>query len=187
MPDMTMAPAEPLVEIPLPRFGRQPTSDPLPDDAIQTPAATDSLSEGRPPEAGSPSPQLDLQESPDGASPPPPVPSLDPPTRTGTSSGRGGANAKTAGEVLAGLVGVACGIAYTWAARRGWFFRQPTKADVDAFTQPLGEIAARHMNTDLISPDIVAGTRAVKAAHDYVLGGPMFTRLPREPQGDELP
>jgi len=181
---MSTQTAGPVLRIPLPKFGRQPIDDPLPDNATVTPAGTDELPSSPHPAAtpSSPGPMDD----PDAGPPRPPALSPGPPTRTGTSS-RARGDAKTAGEVVAGLIGILCAVAFTWAGRRGWAFRQPTVEQIDSVAVPLGAIAARHLPTDAIAPDVIDATKAVKGVHLYVLDGPMFTRYPTEPTGDDLP
>lgn len=169
------------LRIPLPKFGRQPIDDPLPANATLTPAETDGPPSGRHPPTSTPGP--DPMDGPAGDPPRPPALSPGPPTRTGTYS-RARGDAKTAGEVVAGLIGILCAVAFTWAGRRGWAFRQPTVEQIDSVAVPLGAIAARHLPTDAIAPDVIDATKAVKGAHLYVLDGPIFTRYPTEPTGD---
>lgn len=173
----------PRVGIPLPRFGRQPKTDLLPEGA--TVEETADPSRGPLPDPESPNLPRDPTD-PDAGRALPPVPSLEAPTPTRTSF-RAGGDPKTAGEVIAGALGILCALAFTWAARRGRIFRQPTQRQLDDVSMPLGAIAARHLPTDMIGPDVIDATKAVKAAHSYVLDGPMFTRPHTEPTGDELP
>lgn len=183
---MTQAIKERALSIPLPRFGRQPIDDLLPDSATLTPPATDDPTSGHLPRETSSHPPA--TDGPDASPPLPPALTPGPRTLTGTSgtsSPRG--DAKTAGEVVAGLIGILCAVAFTWAARRSWHFRQPTEPEIESVAVPLGKIAARHLPTDAIAPDLIDATRAVKGAHSYVLAGPIFTRYPAEPSGDELP
>jgi hypothetical protein len=169
----------PPVAIPLPRFRRPISDPPLPE--VDSPTATDGPSPDQP-QTGPSSPQDPT--SLDASPPPPPVLSPGPRTLTGTSSRAG--DPKVAGEVLAGLIALACLWAYTIAGRSRRHFRQPTQDQIDDVATPLGNIAARHLPTEFINRDLVDASRAVGAAHRYVIDGPLLTRydepLPEVPE-----
>lgn len=166
----------PTLSLPLPRF-RQPIVDP-PLPTVETDEPSPDLL----PDPASP--DLPHPSSPESDDLPPPVLSPDPRTRTGISSRPG--DPKLAGEVLAGLIALACLWAYTAFGRRGRHFRQPTTRQVDDVAQPLGNIAARYLPTDVIGKDLVDATRAAAGVHRYVMDGPLVTRLneplPEDPQ-----
>lgn len=167
-------PEAPPLSIPLPAF-RRPISDPdLPEvgTADLQPAT---------PETPSPGPQW--PDSPGESPALPPALSPDRPAHTPTSSA---GDPKVAAQVIAGLVALACGIAFSVFGRRGLHFRQPTKLQVDNFSTPLGSILARHLPTEFISKDLVDATAAAGAAHQYVIDGPLVTRY-SEPLPEDLP
>lgn len=164
MPPATDSLTESLLSIPLPRF-RQPISDP---DLPEVTASPD-------PETSQPeTPSRPGPTSPDPSPAPPPIPSPDRPGRTRTFSA---GDAETAKRVVAGLLAILCGAAFTAFARRGRHFRQPTQRDVDGVSTPLGRIIARHLPIDIIGPDLVDATEAVAAGHTYVLAGRIVTRV----------
>lgn len=160
-----------LLAIPLPRF-RQPISDP-PLPVVETEQETAGPSSGPHPAPESPGPLP--PSSQDDSPAPPPVLSPDHPTRTGTSSRPG--DPKLAGEVVAGLIALACGVAFTWFGRRGYAFRQPTERQVDDVALPVGRIIARHLPTDVIGPDFIDFTKAAGATHRYIVAEPLLTRF----------
>lgn len=167
-PNQTVVPPGPL-SIPLPRF-RQPISDP------PLPEVTEEGT-GGPSPAGPPTPAPDHRPptSPDDGPLPPLVLSPDLHTRTGTFS-RAGGDPKVAGEVVAGLIALACLWAFTLFGRRGYDFRQPTQHQVNDVATPLGAIAARYLPTEIITKDLVDATRAAAGTHRYVIDGPLLTR-----------
>jgi len=170
MPPATEAPevlASPL-SLPLPRF-RQPITDP------DLPAVTDGPApETAPGPEPATAPPADSPPSGPEASPaPPPVLSPDRPARTRTSSG---GDPRIAAQVVAGLVALACGVAYSAFRRRGLAFRQPTERQIDDFASPVGSILARWLPTEVITRDLVDATAAAGAAHRYVIDGPLVAR-----------
>jgi hypothetical protein len=169
--------ASPL-SLPLPRF-RQPIRDPDLPEATGDPGPETAHPRG--PETAPPADSR--PDSPDGSPAPPPVLSPEAPARTRTSSA---GDAKVASQVVAGLVALACGIAYGLFGRRGLHFRQPTERQIDDFAVPLGAILARHLPTEVISRDLVDATAAAGAAHRYTLDGPLVTRY-AEPIPEDLP
>lgn len=172
MPNLTDDPAPataPTQLLPLPRF-RQPSRDPaLPEvtddqEPVTVPPATD------PRPTRGPQPPSPPAESPTS----PRVPSLEAPTPTATSSRAG--DPKVAGEVIAGLIALACGYAAWFFGRRRRTFRQPTVHEIDDIANPLGSLAARHLPTEFISKDLVDATHAAGAVHRYLIDGPLVTR-----------
>lgn len=159
----------PRLSLPLPRF-RQPISDP-PLPTVET----DEPSAGPLPTPESPTFDPQGPTSPESDPLPPPVLSPDRRTRTGISSRAG--DPKLAGEVLAGLIALACLWAYTVAGRRGLHFRQPTDRQVTDVSEPLGNIAARYLPTDVIGKDLIDVTHAAAGVHRYVMDGPLLTRI----------
>src|SRR3982751_5765620 len=141
---------KPTMALPLPRFGRQPIRDPEVPEVTGDPTGT------TPP--GDPTPETSDRwaTAPPDAGPLPPLdPSPAPRARTDTSSA---GDPKVGARVIAGLIALACGIAFTAFSRRGLIFRQPTREQVDDVANPLGAIIARHLPTDIIGPDLLDGT-----------------------------
>jgi hypothetical protein len=174
MPPLLNDPVAPPLSLPLPAF-RRPISDPdLPEvGTVDPPPATS---------AASPGP---LPPSSPGESPAPP-PALNPDRPTPTRTSSAGSDPKVAREVVAGLIALACGIAFGLLGRRGLHFRQPTERQVDELATPLGSIIARHLPTEFISKDLVDATAAAGAAHRYVIDGPLVSRY-AEPIPEDLP
>jgi len=168
--------SEPTIALPLPRFGRQPIRDPeLPEVETDGPTATTP--------ANPPATSSHLQTPPpDDAPPPLPAPSPERPGRTRTSSV---GDPRVGARVVAGLIALACGVAFTVFSRRGLIFRQPTRGQVDDIADPLGAIIARHLPLDVVGPDLLDATAAAAAAHGYVIDGPLITR-PDSPLPEDL-
>jgi hypothetical protein len=62
-----------------------------------------------------------------------------------------------------------------WAvSRRGLALRHPTDSEVRDFTEPIGRIAARHLDVSMFSPDLADVTAATAAAGTYVMSGPIY-------------
>lgn len=171
-----MDPSERTIALPLPRFGRQPIRDPeLPEVATDDPTGTTPASQ--------PATSSHLQETPpDDAPPPLPAPNPERPGRIRTSSV---GDPKVGARVVAGLIALACGVAFTAFSRRGLIFRQPTREQVDDVANPLGAIIARHLPLDIVGPDLLDATAAAAAAHGYVIDGPLITR-PDSPLPEDL-
>jgi len=168
MPNLT-GDAEPRTLLfPLPSF-RQPVQDP------PLPEVTDDPGPETEPRREPPTPSGPLQPSPTSESPAPArIPSLEAPTPTRTFSRAG--DPKVAGEVLAGLIALACGYAAWFFGRRRLTFRQPTGHQIDEVAIPLGNLAARHLPTEFISKDLVDATHAAGAVHRYLIDGPLVSR-----------
>lgn len=168
MPNLTDDPVPATRLLPLPKFRQPPPPDP------ELPAVTDDRDPGTeppaPPTSRGPLPASPLLDS----TTPPRVPSLEAPTPTRTSSRAG--DPKVAGEVIAGLLALACGYAAWFFGRRRRSFRQPTGAQIDNIAVPLGNLAARHLPTEFISKDLVDATNAAGAVHRYLIDGPLVTR-----------
>lgn len=173
MPNLTDDPAPataPTLLMPLPRFRQPRPPDPdLPEVTAGPDPATEPPATEPPPMRG-PLPLSPPSES----TTQPRVPSLEAPTRTPTSSRAG--DPKVAAQVVAGLIALACGIAFTVFGRRRLHFRQPTRGQADDIATPLGNLAARHLPTEFISKDLVDATAAAGAVHAYLLDGPLLTR-----------
>lgn len=159
---------QPTIALPLPRFGRQPIRDPELTEVV-----TDDPT-GTTPASGPPANPSHLQQQyPDDAPQPLPDPSPERPARTRTSSA---GDPKVGARVVAGLIALACGLAFTAFSRRGLIFRQPTREQVDDIAEPLGRIIARHLPTEIIGPDLLDGTAAAAAVHGYFIDGPLVER-----------
>ena len=173
-----MDPSDKTITVPFPRFGRQPIRDPeLPEVATDDPIGTM-------PASNPPVPSNHLSETPPDDVPPPlPAPSQERPGRIRTSSV---GDPKVGARVVAGLIALACGVAFTMFARRGLIFRQPTRGQVDDVADPLGAIIARHLPLDVVGPDLLDATAAAAAAHGYVIDGPLVVR-PDSPLPEEIP
>lgn len=162
-----------LLSIPLPHFRQPPPPDPeLPlvetdDPGPETGASPEPAGRPRPPTL-TPGPLPLRDPSPEPAAP----------TRTFSAG-----DLKIAGEVVAGILALACGYAAWVLGRRGRHFRQPTQQQLDNVATPVGAIVARHVPTEFISKDLVDGTRAAGALHSYLIDGPLVERLP-EPLPD---
>lgn len=166
------------ISMPLPKFGRQPIRDPeLPEVATDDPIVTT-------PASGPPATPNHLQEptSPDAGLPPRPDPMPAPRAPIRTSSA---GDPKVGARVVAGLIALACGVAFTLFSRRGLVFRQPTRGQVDDIADPLGQIIARHLPTEIIGPDLLDGTAAAAAIHGYIIDGPLVER-PDSPLPEDL-
>lgn len=167
--------AESLLSLPLPAF-RQPISDP------ELPEVTDGPGPETEPHPG-PAPDSHPHPiSPDESPAPPPALSPERPAPTRTSSA---GDARVASQVVAGLIALVCGVAWSAFARRNRLFRQPTEKQIDEFAGPVGAILARHLPTEIISRDLVDATAAAGAAHRYVIDGPLVARAP-EPLPNDL-
>jgi hypothetical protein len=170
MPNLTDDPAPATQLLPLPRFRQPPPPDPdLPEVTDDPDPVTEPPATARPTSRGPlpPSPLLD-------STTPPRVPSLEAPTPTPTYSRAG--DPKVAGEVVAGLIALACGYAAWFFGRRRRAFRQPTSGQIDDIAKPLGNLAARHLPAEFISKDLVDATHAAGAVHRYLIDGPLVTR-----------
>lgn len=179
--------AEPrTVLTPLPRF-TQPLRDPdLPE--VETGDPDPATEPARPPATATATETTPSNPRPPTASTDPTpggrVPSLEAPTPTRTFSRAG--DPKTAAEVIAGLLSLALGAAAWWAARRRLQFRQPTPGQLTDVATPLGNLAARHLPTEVINRDLVDATHAAGAMHRYLTDGPLLTRAPEPlPRGDD--
>lgn len=168
----------PTFALPLPRFGRQPIRDEELPEVTDDQTVTTPLAEP----ATTPGPRWETAP-PDAGPPPLPDPTPARPGRTATSSV---GDPKVGARVVAGLIALACGLAFTAFSRRGLVFRQPTREQVDDVADPLGRIIARHLPTDIIGPDLLDGTAAAAAVHGYVIHGPLITR-PDSPLPEEMP
>ena len=169
--------SEKTITVPFPRFGRQPIRDPeLPEVATDDPTGT---MPANPPATSSHLPET----PPDDVPPPLPAPS---PERRGPIRTSSVGDPKVGARVVAGLIALACGVAFTMFARRGLIFRQPTRAQVDDVADPLGAIIARHLPLDVVGPDLLDATAAAAAAHGYVIAGPLVVR-PDSPLPEEIP
>lgn len=164
--------ATPTVELPLPRF-RQPLGlDPdLPevDPPTMSPPTGE---EGSHPHHPSPSHLSDDQPAP-----PPPRLDHEAPTRR-SWAGRGSGNPQTASKMLAGLLAIGLGTAAVLLARAGRQLRQPTREQLHGVTDPLGRILVRYLPLDVVADTLLDVTEAAAAGHDYVLDGPLITRIP---------
>lgn len=162
------------LSLPLPRF-RQPLTDP---DLPAVTADPDPTTTAEPsPEPGQPS----IRPSRPSTDPPSPtVPRVAALAPTPTSSA---GDPKIAAQVVAGLLALACGIAYGLFARRGRHFRQPSTRQITDIADPVGAILARHLPTEFISKDLVDATAAAGATHAYLVDGPLVTRI-AEPMPD---
>lgn len=170
-------PHKPTLALPLPRFGRQPIRDPELPEVTEDPTAT------TPPD-DQPVTMPDRWETPPPDAAPLPLPDPSPERRARTATSSAG-DPRVGARVVAGLIALACGIAFTAFSRRGLLFRQPTREQVDDVATPIGAIIARHLPTDIIGPDLLDGTAAAAAIHGYVIDGPLIARpdspLPKEP------
>lgn len=168
------------VTIPLPRFGRQPIHDPaLPE----VEGETDDQTVTTPPDDPGPTTSSRWATPPPDAAPPP-LPDPSPERRAHTATSSAG-DPKVGARVVAGLIALACGVAFTLFSRRGLVFRQPTREQVDDVAGPVGAIIARHLPTDVIGPDLLDATAAAAAVHGYVIDGPLVVR-PDSPLPEEI-
>lgn len=183
MPNLSPEAEPRTVIMPLPRF-TQPLRDPdLPE--VETDDQGPETEPSRPPATATETPSSPRPPTASTAGTPGDrVPSLEAPTPTRTFSRAG--DPKTAAEVIAGLLSLALGAAAWWAARRRLSFRQPTPSQLTDITTPLGNLAARHLPTEVINRDLVDATHAAGAMHRYLTDGPLLAREPEPlPRGDD--
>jgi hypothetical protein len=74
--------------------------------------------------------------------------------------------------VLGALVVLADGLIRRFAKRD---LRRPTGGHLDDFSDPVGQILARHTDLSVLGPDLIDVTSAAAAMGNYLIDGPITT------------
>lgn len=135
-----------------------------PSDPSDPPSPSGPLSSLRSRLSGSQTPSGDSDGAPLGST------STEPRPRR-----RPGGDPVVVAQTLAGLVVVVVGFLAVRLYGRGLVLREPTPAELDEITKPIGRIAVRYLPMDALNPDLLDATQAVAATHKYVRRGPLVT------------
>lgn len=158
--------------IALPRFRQPPATN---DEPLPTVAAPEPAQTWGPPLGPLTATESAESDDSDPLARPPQLPAPEGPTRRSwVGRGHGSGDPRVAARTIAGLLALIFGTAAVLSRRGGRLLRQPTRAQMDDFTEPLGRILVRWLPLDVIGQDLADVTQAAAAGHQYVLDGPLL-------------